>query len=195
MHQSLNKNLFLIREHFRLFSATQNYDVYDLTEGRKIIECREPELGFITKLLRFTDFSLFMPFRMDFLSPAGETVMSIKRGRTFLASRVKVLDGSGKQIGNFKQKFFSAGGKFEVKDLAKNKIFEVNGSLISREYNITRGDTGLASVTRKWEGLGKELFIDADNYVLTISDQVPKDDPVRPMLLAAVLCIDMVLRK
>ena len=195
MHQSLNKNLFLIREHFQLFSATQNYDVFDPAAGRKIIECREPELGILTKLLRFTDFSLFMPFRMDCRTPSGETVLSIRRGRTFLASRVKVFDEVGKPIGYFKQRLLSAGGKFEVRDRAKKKIFEVTGSLISREYNLTRGDSGLASVTRKWDGLGKELFIDADNYVLTISDEVPKDDPVRPMLLAAVLCIDMVLRK
>lgn len=50
-------------------------------------------------------------------------------------------------------------------------------------------------MTKKWAGLGKELFTSADNYVLQIADKVPADGPVRPLILAAVMCIDMVLKE
>lgn len=53
----------------------------------------------------------------------------------------------------------------------------------------------MAQVTKKWAGLGKELFTSADNYALEISDSVPKNDSVRPLILAAVMCIDMVLKE
>jgi uncharacterized protein YxjI len=50
-------------------------------------------------------------------------------------------------------------------------------------------------VTKKWAGLAKELFTTADNYVLKITDDIPADQPVRLLILAAVTCIDMVLKE
>ncbi|MBT4466398.1 MAG: RNAase, partial [Planctomycetes bacterium] len=53
----------------------------------------------------------------------------------------------------------------------------------------------LAHVTKKWAGLGKEMFTSADNYMLEISDQLPVDDDKRKLILGAVMCIDMVLKE
>ena len=53
----------------------------------------------------------------------------------------------------------------------------------------------LAHVSKKWSGLGKELFTSADNYVLEISDAVGDDENARKLILAAVMCIDMVLKE
>ena len=50
-------------------------------------------------------------------------------------------------------------------------------------------------VSKKWNGLGKELFTSADNYVLQISEDVPPDNPIRELIMAAVMCIDMVLKE
>ncbi|MBN1489547.1 MAG: RNAase, partial [Phycisphaerae bacterium] len=52
-----------------------------------------------------------------------------------------------------------------------------------------------AHVTKKWSGLGKEFFTSADNYVLEISDAVEPDNTIRLLILAAVMCIDMVLKE
>jgi uncharacterized protein YxjI len=43
--------------------------------------------------------------------------------------------------------------------------------------------------------LGKELFTSADNYMLTIADTVRADASERILIMAAVLCIDMVLKE
>ncbi|MNL61289.1 Scramblase [compost metagenome] len=58
-----------------------------------------------------------------------------------------------------------------------------------------KGDVQLAKVTKKWAGLGKELFTSADNYVLQIEDHVPQNSDERKLILAAVMCIDMVLKE
>lgn len=39
------------------------------------------------------------------------------------------------------------------------------------------------------------MFTSADNYMLEIKDTVAKDDPLRILILAAVICIDMVLKE
>ncbi len=39
------------------------------------------------------------------------------------------------------------------------------------------------------------MFTSADNYILEISSDVPEDHVVRKLILAAVMCIDMVLKE
>ena len=58
-----------------------------------------------------------------------------------------------------------------------------------------RDNDELAQVSKKWAGLGKELFTTADNYMLSINESVKKDDHARILILAAVMCIDMVLKE
>jgi uncharacterized protein YxjI len=50
-------------------------------------------------------------------------------------------------------------------------------------------------VSKKWAGLGKELFTTADNYMLAIDDSMGADDSRRILIVAAVMCIDMVLKE
>ena len=57
------------------------------------------------------------------------------------------------------------------------------------------GNQELAKVSKQWAGIGKEFFTSADNYVLSIDGSIPKDNPVRKLILAAVMCIDMVLKE
>ena len=57
------------------------------------------------------------------------------------------------------------------------------------------GDKEFARVTKKWAGAGMELLTSADNYVLEISHDVSPDSRVRVLILAAVMCIDMVLKE
>ena len=52
-----------------------------------------------------------------------------------------------------------------------------------------------ASVTKQWAGIAKEFFTSADNYVLQINKEVPENHPLRILVLAAVMCIDFVLKE
>ena len=54
--------------------------------------------------------------------------------------------------------------------------------------------TEFAYVTKKWSGVGKELY-SADNYVLEIDESVPADNPLRQIIFSAVMCVDMVLKE
>jgi uncharacterized protein YxjI len=61
--------------------------------------------------------------------------------------------------------------------------------------SFLRDEKIVAKVTKKWSGIGKEMFTSADNYVLEINDTVDKTDPLRLLIFAAVICIDMVLKE
>jgi hypothetical protein len=53
----------------------------------------------------------------------------------------------------------------------------------------------LAHISKEWGGIGKELLTIADNDVLEIFQNVPENNPVRTLILAAIMYIDMVLKE
>ncbi|MEO5559847.1 MAG: phospholipid scramblase-related protein [Dokdonella sp.] len=195
MHPVLRSNLFFVKEQVGLFKASNNYDVFDPNTNQKIMECREPNLGILTKLLRFTDYKRMTPFHVEVRTPEGRKVLTVKRGFSLLLSKVDVLDESDRVVGSFKQKLFSIGGKFDVLDASDQPLCTLQGKWTSWDFRFVKGERELASVSKKWAGLGKELFTTADNYMLAINDAVAADDNVRILIVAAVMCIDMVLKE
>ncbi len=195
MHELLSKNLFLVKEHVGMFKAANNYDVYDPETGSIIMECREPKLGRLTQLLRFTDFKQNTPFDIHLTDTSGRPILRITRGVSIFLSRVSVLDADDVEVGGFKQKLFSVGGAFDVLDQNESVLCSLRGKWTGWEFKFLAGDTEFARVTKKWAGVGKELFTSADNYVLEISDSVAPDSRLRILILAAVLCIDMVVKE
>jgi uncharacterized protein YxjI len=197
MHKVLNRNLYLVKEHVGFLKAANNYDIYDPKTNEQILQCREDRLGFFTKWLRFTDYKRYTPFDLEVRTPGGEPVLQVRRGITFFLSKVDVHDGDehGPRIGGFKQKLFSIGGAFAVLDSHDKPICHLKGTWTSWDFRFLSGDHELAKVSKKWSGIGKELFTSADNYILEISPHVPPDSQIRQLILAAVLCIDMVLKE
>jgi uncharacterized protein YxjI len=188
-------NQLLVKEHVGLFKAASNYDVFDPASGEKVLECREPNLSWITKSLRFTDYKRMTPFDVHVTDPTGELVVEVKRGFSLFLSKVKVFDGSGDFLGSFKQKLWSIGGAFRVLDENEQEVCQLVGRWTSWDFSFTAQGVELARVTKKWTGLGKEMFTSADNYVLEINDAIPPESPTRKLILAAVMCIDQVLKE
>ncbi len=162
-----------------VFKAANNFDIFDAESGEEILHCRENELGLVTKMLRFTDYKRNTPFHVKVHTPDGHPVLSVRRGVSFFLSKVDVLDADGDRIGGFRQKLFSVGGAFTVLNARDEPLCRLVGKWTGWDFRFMAGDNELAQVTKKWTGLGKELFTSADNYVLAISEDVPPDHPVR----------------
>jgi len=195
MNEILARNIYFVKEHVGIFKAANNYDIHDPGTGQIIMECREEHLGFFTKMLRFTDWKRMTPFDVKIRTPDGRQVVRVKRGVSIFLSKVEVLDANNQYIGGFKQKLFSIGGAFTVLDANEQPVCELKGKWTGWDFRFLSGEVELAHVTKKWAGLGKELFTSADNYVLEISQSVPTDSVARQLILAAVMCIDMVLKE
>jgi uncharacterized protein YxjI len=195
MNPILNQNLFLVKEHVGMFKAANNYDIYHPESNEIIMNCRENNLGFFTKVFRFTDYKRMTPFNIEISTPGGEKLISVKRGVAWLRSTVEVFDEKDRLVGTFKQKLFSIGGKFEILDKNEKPVATLQGKWTGWDFKFTHENKQLAQVNKKWAGVGKEFFTSADNYALQIEETVAADSPLRQLILAAVMCIDMVLKE
>lgn len=196
MYSAFNKNLFFVKEHVRIFKAANFFDIFDPGTKQLLLQCQEENLGFFTKIFRFTSYKRMTPFNMEIKTPEGQRLLTIRRDVSIFLSNVEVLDENNNLLGKFKQKFFSIGGKFEVLDANDRSMCMLKGKWTSWEFKFIANDgKEFAVVTKKWSGLGKELFTSADNYILQISQEVPADNPLRLLILSAVMCIDLVLKE
>ncbi|EDY84671.1 hypothetical protein VDG1235_4304 [Verrucomicrobiia bacterium DG1235] len=178
-----------------MFKAANNFDIFDPATGERVLECREEKLGGFTKLLRFTDYKRMTPFHIEIREPNGRTLVEVKRGVAFLLSKVEVFDGEGTPLGSFKQKFLSIGGKFDVFSPEGVVLCTLQGKWTGWDFSFGLDGVEFAHVSKKWSGIGKELFTSADNYMLSIDPAIEADSSLRKLILAAVMCIDMVLKE
>ncbi len=191
----LSKNEFLVKEHVGMFKSANNFDIHDPSNGELILECREERLGFFTKMLRFTDYKRYTPFHIEIREPNGHSLIHVKRGVSVFLSSVEVMDENEQLIGRFKQKLFSIGGKFDVLSSNDDVLCTLTGKWTGWNFSFGHEGVEFAHVSKQWSGIGKEFFTSADNYMLSIEPTVEEDSPLRSLIMAAVMCIDMVLKE
>ena len=198
MEKNLQKNIFLFKEHLGMFKASNNYDIYDPKTKEIILHCREKNLNPVYKIIRLflTDFKALTPFEIDIRGLDGKRIIKVKKGLSLILSKIEVFDENDKLIGLFKQKLFpNFYPKFEMFDEKENLVSMLKGNLIGWNFEFLKDENTIATVTKKWSGIGKEMFTSADNYILEIKDAVDKADPLRLLIFAAVISIDMVFKE
>src|SRR4051812_30306624 len=98
MNSILNNNVFLVKEHVGIFKASNNYDIHDPATGNILLHCRE-NIGWITKLFRFTDYKRMTPFNIVVSTPDGKQVVRVSRGISIFLSNVDVFDKNNQRVG------------------------------------------------------------------------------------------------
>jgi uncharacterized protein YxjI len=197
MDSILEKNLFLFKEQVGLLKAHNNYDIYDPKSKEMILHCREKNLNFFYKIIRIflSDYKRMTPFEIEIKGLSGKKILKVKKGFSWFLSKIQVFDENDNLVGIFKQRLFPIGNNFDMFNESENLVCKLKGNFIGWNFKFLKRDTELGLVTKKWAGIGKEMFTSADNYVLEIKDKVEKDSPLRLLILAAVICIDMVIKE
>ena len=192
----LDRRSFLVKERVAFLKLTDRYDIFDTDSGEQIGFAQEEVSSFV-KLLRFFIAKQLMPTTIGVKEDdSSEPVVTMKRGMTFLQSRVEVLDQSLNSIGFFKSKLFSFGGGFTVHSKTGEQVADVKGNWKGWEFQLLdmQGNL-LGTVNKKWAGAIKEIFTSADNYVISLSDQIETNAGLAGLLLAAGLAIDIVFKE
>ena len=172
------------------------YQIFDPETGDQIGYAKET-IGAFAKLLRlFINKSLIPTTIVIKEDDESEPVVTIKRGFTFLRSKVDVIDRNQNAVGFFKSKLFSLGGGFTVHNPSGEQIADVKGNWKGWDFKLLdmQGNQ-LGQVNKKWAGALKEIFTSADNYVITLSDSIGSNAGLAALLLAAGLAIDIVFKE
>lgn len=186
---------FLVKEQVGMLRTHDIYDIFDPDTQRQVGRAEENISGF-KKFLRLIVNKNLMSTSVEVTDADGEVALSIHKPFAFFRAKVEVRDASGEPLGYFKSKLFSLGGGFWVYDTNDNQVAEVKGDWKGWNFQFVTPDGGqIGQVTKKWAGIGKELFTSADNYMVVIDDDLADQPTAKSLLLAAALAIDIVFKE
>jgi uncharacterized protein YxjI len=105
--------------------------------------------------------------------------------------RLEVFDGTGRSIGALQQRWAFFAKRFDVVDAHERVLFTVNSPVWKPwTFAFLRNGQAAGLITKKWGGVVREMFTDADTFHVDYqSPQLTADE--RALLLAAGLFIDL----
>lgn len=194
----LNRRTFFIREHVGLLKLSDTYDILDPANQNQLGIAKEKPGAFV-HILRFLVNKTLLPTVVHVYEgsdPENERnrLFSIRKKVALFRPVVNVEEPNGNVVGWFKSKAFSLGGAFRVFDAKGNEIALIKGDWKGWNFKFTdNAKKEIGSITKKWAGIGKELFTSADNYMISLSEKTNPAHAV--LLLAAGLAIDTVYKE
>jgi len=191
----LDRNEFFIKEHAGIFKTHDVYDILDPNTQEPLGKAEEEISGF-KKFLRLFVNKKLMSTTVACRDTRGNLEFELFVPWSFIRSKVYVRDGDGRNLGYFVSKILSLGGGFWVYDDKDRHVAEIKGNFVGWNFQfLTPDGHELGVVTKKWAGLAKEFFTSADNYVVSISEDLSDDTTLKCLLLAAALAIDVVYKE
>lgn len=190
----LDRRTFVVRERVAFMRLSDTYDILDAETGATIGIAQE-RISDAVKYLRLLLGKRLLPTTVVVAEyDGGPPVLTLTRGAAFLHANVRVLDAAGRLLGTLRSKLFSFGGGFHVLDPSGREAGKVNGNVIGWNFEFITGGRRVGTVTKKWAGLAKEYFTNADNYVIVV------EDPRAPaalvgLVLASGIAIDTVFKE
>lgn len=131
------------------------------------------------------------PFTVVVLNADKDVLIRIKRPFRFYFHEAMVVDNSGELLGRFKKRFSIIRKKYSVFDANDNEIYQLFGPLFRPWTFVIKNDgEEFGKITKKWSGLLKESFTDADNF--GVEFPANWNVKLKALFLGAVFLIDFV---
>jgi uncharacterized protein YxjI len=172
-------------EVFSGFETNNNYVVTHPSQGELYLAAEQSSffLRWILGPLR--------PFVLLLVDLAGQEVMRVVRSFRFYFHQIEVLAPGGAPLGSVRRRFTLLRRRYDVLDPTGNVLFELFGPLLRPwTFEIRQGGQSRGKISKKWSGLVKEAFTDADNFGIDFPPQAPAAH--KALLLGAVFLIDFV---
>jgi uncharacterized protein YxjI len=183
---------FILKEHVGFLKINNTYDLIDPETGN-IFAKAEEENSTLFKILSLVNPGIF-PTSLVVRDSATQTpFMTMKKGFSFLRSRLDIYNADQLYIGYLQSKVLTIGGAFRIFDNHDNEVAEVKGDWKGFNFTVRLSDgQEVGKIAKQWGGIGKELLTTADTYVISINEELQQ---FKTLLLAGCLAIDTVFKE
>lgn len=172
------------------FETRNKYEIFDEHKNR-IGFCAEQQKGLLGILFRQV-LGHWRSFEIHFFNDRREEVFRTIHPFRFIFQEFEVLDKSNRSIGTIKQRFAILQKKFDVLSASGALLFEMRSGFFqfwTFPFFSSNGEER-AVIKKKWSGLLKEAFMDADNFAVEYKDSKLSQDE-RTLILAAGVFTDL----
>ena len=168
------------------FETKNRYVILDMSGSRLYLAAEEAGSTLLRWFLK-----AMRPFTIAVLTEDGQVVLRIKRPFRFYFHRAEVLDSRGQSLGVLERRFSALRRIYSVLDNSGHEIFQLFGPILHPwTFQIRNNGVEYGKITKKWSGLLKESFTDADKFGVTFPAEW--DVKLKALFLGAVFLIDFV---
>ncbi len=177
------------REMVEIFTGFEGRNKYVVMgpDGRELYMAVEEDSFFLIRwFLR-----ALRPFTIDLYTLDQQSVLRVIRPFRFYFHEAQIEDADGRLLGRIQRRFAILRRKYDILDDQGRAILQLFGPLLRPwTFVIQDEQREYGAIMKKWSGLLKEGFTDADNFGV----QFPADWPLekKAVLLGAVFLIDFV---
>lgn len=131
------------------------------------------------------------PFEMTIITFNGQPILRLKRPFRFYFHQLNVFDSQGNQLGEIQKRFSLFHRLYSVRDSSGEEMFQLFGPILHPwTFEIRKNNREYGKITKRWSGLLKESFTDADNFGVTFP--IEWDITWKALFMGAVFLIDFV---
>jgi uncharacterized protein YxjI len=193
--QLLQYSKLIIRQRRELaeifgFETRNKYEICD-EHGQIVGYCAEQNKGFLGFLFRQI-LGHWRSFEIHFFDHNRNEFLKTHHPFRFIFQEFTVMDAQNNPLGRVHQRFGILTKKYDVQDTNGRLIFSMRSGLLSFWTFPFMSIAGVerAVVQKKWSGFFKELFLDADNFLITYNDSTLTEKE-RQLILAASVFTDL----
>jgi len=190
----LDEPVLVVNQKAKILELTNEYAVYD-QQGQQLGSVVQVGQGMVRKAVRLlTSYDQFLSHKLEVRDQRGAVVMNLVRPAKLMKSRVIVSLPDGREVGQLRQENAIGKIRFAIES-GGQRIGSINAENW-RAWNFSIKDnteTEVARITKTWEGLAKQMFTTADNYVVQIHRRL--EDPLRLLVVASALTVDTALKQ
>jgi uncharacterized protein YxjI len=173
-------------EIFTGFETRNRYAVQDET-GTDLMYAAEVHTGFLSRNF----LQAYRPWTIQVLDNDGQMLLSFQRPFKFYFHRVEITNPDGQVLGSVVRRFSWLRRIYHVLDAQGNELYQLFGPILHPwTFNVLRSGEEVGKITKKWSGLLKEAFTDADTFGINYQGDLPAEH--KDILLGAVFLIDFV---
>jgi uncharacterized protein YxjI len=195
MPELLEHERLIVNQKAKLIELTNEYKIRD-EQGNEVGVIRQEGQSGLRKLLRLvSSIDALLPVSLSVYDAGGRKVAGLRRGATLWRSKIEVSDGSGGVIGRLVQENVVGKVRFGIEGAGGIRLGEMKAeNWRAWDFAVTDpSGAEVARITKKWAGLGKEMFTTADNYVVELTPRAT--GPLRVIALAAASGVDTALKQ
>lgn len=194
--QFFSHRTYFVREHLGFLKLQDRFDILD-AETRELLGYVAEENPAWINWTRLLLQKHRMPTTLVVRSLADAApLLRLERGWRFWRSKIRIYGPDAALLGYFESKILTLGGGFHVYNAQGARVADIRGNWIGWNFRfLDAGGQALGLVTKKWAGLGRELFTTADQYLVSLTDRGAHQPATAALLLAAGLAIDALYKE
>ncbi|MCA6523953.1 MAG: phospholipid scramblase-related protein [Pseudanabaena sp.] len=187
-------NAIYVRQKFEIaeifgFETRNRYQI-QTEDGQQFGYCAEPKVGFGDAIMR-QFFGHWRVFNIVGTDMDNQQVFRAHHPFRWFFQRLDVFGAGDRPVGSLQQRFVWLNKKFDFLDTRGRVIMTMTSPFWKIwTFPIQKNGRDVSIIEKKWSGLSKEIFTDADNFRVRFTDGKLTADE-RLLLLAGAVFIDL----